>query len=121
MTEIAALRSYFAGVAPIFPHDSVPDDVDYPYFTFDPVMGFFNDGDVPMQIQLWHRTASDAEINSIARELGRLIGYGGATVMCDSGWLWIKRGTPFMVPITTPDDDMVKRRLINVRVEFITA
>ncbi len=120
MTEIAALRSFFSNVAPIYPHDNVPDGAEYPYFTFEPVFSFFNDGDVPTQIHLWHRTSSDAEINGIARELGRLIGYGGTPVMCDNGWIWIKRGSPFIVPVNTLDDDMLKRRLINVNVEFIT-
>lgn len=120
MTEIAAIREFFGQIAPLYPHDNVPDGASYPYLTFDPSFAFFGDGDVHYQLHLWHRTASDASINSVARDIGRLIGYGGTAVMCDSGWVWIKRGAPFVVPVATPDDDMLKRRLINVLIEFIT-
>jgi hypothetical protein len=120
MTEIAALLDFFSRVVPAYPSDNVPDDVAYPYVTVEPRFGAWGDGDVPVQLNLWERTTSDALVNGHVREFAALIGYGGAPVACDTGWLWVKRGSPFAVPVTDPDDDAIKRRLLNIVIEFIT-
>lgn len=120
MTEIAALLDFFGDITTAYPSDNVPDNPTYPYVTVEPRIGYFNDGQVPVQLNLWHRTESDAAINAIARNIGDAIGYGGTTVACDNGWIWIMRGTPFIVPVTVTDDDAIKRRLINVSIDFIT-
>lgn len=118
MTEIAAIINYFSNFATCYPSDAVPDDPKYPYLTVEPRIGFFDDGNVPVQVQLWHRTESDADVNAIVRDIGRDIDYGGMPVPCDGGWVWIKRGSPFVVPVTVTDDDSIKRRLINVSLEY---
>jgi hypothetical protein len=120
MTEIAALKSFFDSIVTTYPNDNVPDDAQYPYLTFEPVIGFWEQGAVPVQCQLWHRTESDAAVNKIVRDIAHAIGYGGASVACDGGWLWIKTGSPFAQTIVEHDDDTIKRRLINISVEFMT-
>jgi hypothetical protein len=120
MTEIGAILAFFGEFATAYASDNVPDSPTYPYLTVEPRVGFFDDGEIPVQVQLWHRTESDAEVNEIARQIGRAIGYGGVTLACDTGWVWIKRGTPFVVPVTIETDDAIKRRLINVSIEYIT-
>jgi len=120
MTEIATLLAYFGKFATAYPSDNVPTDAEYPYITVEPRLAFFGDGDVPIQLNLWARTDSDAAVNKIVRAIGEDIGYGGMPRPCDGGWLWIKRGTPLVVPVTVPDDEAIKRRLINVSVEFMT-
>lgn len=120
MTEIAAIKSFLNNIATAYPNDNVPTDVAYPYITFEPIIGFWEHGDVPIQCHIWHRTDSDAAINKLVRDLADAIGYGGATVSCDNGWLWIKLGTPFSQPVPVPDDTTLKRRLVNLRIEFIT-
>lgn len=120
MTEFAALLNFFGEVVPAYPSDNVPDDVTYPYVTIEPRIGAWGDGEIPLQAQLWERTTSEAQVNAHVRAIGEAIGYGGAPVPCDGGWLWVKRGTPFVVPVTVEDDDAIKRRLININVEYNT-
>ena len=120
MTDVGALLAFFGQFATAYPSDNVPDNPAYPYVTVEPRSSFFGDGDVPIQVQVWDRTESDAAVNSVVRAIGRGIGYGGTSVTCDAGWLWIKRGNPFVVPVTITGDDAYKRRLINVSVEYIT-
>jgi hypothetical protein len=120
MTEIAAIMNYFSQFATTYASDNVPTNAQYPYLTVEPRIAFFDDGDVPVQVQLWHRTDSDAAVNKIVRDIGRDIGYGGMPVPCDGGWVWIKKGSPFCVPVTIETDEAIKRRLINVSIEYMT-
>ena len=120
MTETAEILAYFNQFATAYPSDNVPDDATYPYITVEPKLGYWGGGDVPIQINLWHRTDNEAAINSIVRDIGNDISYSGVARPCDGGWLWIKRGSPWVVPIVEPTDDAIKRRLINVSVEFMT-
>ena len=120
MTEIAALKRFLDNVVTSYPTDNVPTNATYPYLTFEPIIGFWEDGALPVQCQLWCRTDSDAAVNKIVRDLAHGIGYGGMPVAVDSGWIWIKKGTPFCVPVTITTDEGIKRRVINLSVEFFT-
>jgi hypothetical protein len=46
---------------------------------------------------------------------------GGKTLPCDGGAIWIKRGSPFSQNMGDPNDDLVKRKYINITAEFFTA
>jgi len=120
MTAQAALLAFFGQFATTYADDNVPDDAAYPYITVETRFGAFDDGDVPLVVNVWHRTDSDKACNDLVRYISASIGYGGAAVTCSDGWLWVKRGTPFAVAFVDPDDDAIKRRRININVEFIT-
>ena len=40
---------------------------------------------------------------------------------CDSGAIWIKRGEPFAQNMGDQNDDMIRRKIINLSVEYLTA
>lgn len=120
MTEIATILDFFSGVLPTYPNDAVPDDVSYPYATIEPRIGYWDDGDVLVQLQVWCRTTTELEPNAYVRKLAEHVGYGGTALPCDGGWVWIKRGTPWSVVVQSEHDDAVKRRIINLTIEFMT-
>ena len=40
---------------------------------------------------------------------------------CDGGAIWIKRGEPFAQNMGDQNDDMIRRKIINLSVEYLTA
>jgi hypothetical protein len=70
---------------------------------------------------LWYRSSSWLEINEKTEEISVAIGRGGVFIPCDGGKVWIKRGTPFAQNMGDESDDLIKRKLINITAEFLTA
>lgn len=125
MTPEAAIYQFFNGFGiPAYAATSVPDkdEVTFPYITYDlTVPGELGDGESMMTANVWYRTESEAEPNAKVREIGRAIGKGGVTLRCDDGAVWLKRGTPWAQSVSiSGEDDKIKRRYLNVDVEYLT-
>jgi hypothetical protein len=58
------------------------------------------------------------DINAKRAEISRYIGPGGVSVKVNTGRIWIMRGTPFSSTMGDPEDDLIKRMLLNVSVTF---
>lgn len=121
MTKAAALQSFFAGFSiPAYPAASVPDDAKSPHLTYDAAFDAFPGGEVSITVNLWYYTDSEVEINAKAQEISRAIGYGGVTLRCDEGYIWLKRGSPFCQALSDAADHNIKRRYINLSAEYLT-
>ena len=121
MTKNAALQKFFEGFGMgAYTTASVPKDVILPYLTYEAAVGAFGDGEYNIPVSLWFWTTSEAIPNAKVQEISDYIGYGGVRIPCDGGSIWIKRGIPFAQAVkddTAPD---LKRRLINLNVEYDT-
>ena len=100
---------------------SVPKEerLSFPYGTYEPFFGYNGDS-VPIAVNLYYLTESEAVPNAKADEIGKAIGSGGVMVACDEGLMWIKRGTPFSQGLLDPDNHNIKRRYIQTIIDFIT-
>lgn len=122
MTAEAMIYTFLSGFnIPAYAATSVPDDVEFPYLTYELVMGDFVDGELAMAVNLWYRGDSEAEPNAKAREIAERITSGGRIIAFDGGAVWIKKGSPFCQSMGDTADDKIKRRYINLTVEFITS
>ena len=93
----------------------------FPYLTYQLVTDSF-DNEVLIPVSLWYRSeASLLALNSKTEEISQRIGRGGIFLKCDGGKIWIKRGSPFAQTIGDPNDNTIKRKLINITAEFLTA
>lgn len=121
MTPEEAVLRFMEGFAiPAYPTGSVPDQEPMPYLTYALPNGQWGGEEVSMQVDLWYRTESETEPNAKARELFDAIGLGGRLLACDGGGLWLKRGTPWCQNVSDGSgDDMVKRRYINIDIEYL--
>lgn len=126
MTPEAAVYRWLSGFGiPAYAATSTPDEGDdewqgYPYLTYDLVIGEWGGTEVNMPVNLWYRTDSEAEPNAKVREIGGALGIGGATVRCDGGMLWLKKGSPFAQAVRVEGaDDKVKRRYVNINIEYL--
>lgn len=120
MTKDKALHAFFSGFMDAYPASSVPGDVTFPYLTYEAVFDAWDGGEVGITVNLWFYTESESIPNAKAQELSELIGYGGKTIPCDGGYIWVKRGSPWCQSLTYQENPDIKRRYINVTAEYLT-
>ena len=121
MTKAAAIYQFWSGFGlTAYEENTVPTDADFPYVTYQLVTDSF-DREVAATASLWYRGESWTAINAKTEEIARFIGGGGCLLDCDGGFIWLKRGTPFAQNMGDESDDLIKRKYINVTVEYMTA
>ena len=120
MTKGAALQSFFDGIMTSYAASAVPDDATLPYLTYELITSAWDGGEVGLTVNLWFYTTSEAVPNAKAQELSDAIGYGGVTLPCDGGFIWLKRGSPWCQNLQDDTDPNIKRRYINVTAEYMT-
>lgn len=123
MTPEAAIYGFLNGFSiPAYASASVPDQAQFPYITYDLVLGEWGQPEVNMPVNVWYRTESEAQPNAKVREIGERIGMGGVLLHCDGGALWLKKGSPWAQAVTVEgEDEKVKRRYVNINIEYLTA
>jgi hypothetical protein len=122
MTQEAAIYQFLSSFGiPAYAATSVPDQAMFPYVTYDLVLGEWGEPEVNLPVNVWYRTDSEAEPNAKVREISQALGRGGVLVPCDNGMLWLKKGSPWAQAVTVDgEDEKVKRRYININIEFLT-
>ena len=96
---------------PAYEENSVPDIKDmpepkYPYITYEAAAGGFDD-QIPITASIWDRSNSWEKADKLADEIEHYIRLSNAT-RYDKG-----------MNMGDPDDDLIKRKLINVYFEFM--
>lgn len=127
MTPEAAIYQWLSGFGiPAYMASSVPDQdgpmwQGFPYITYDLVIGNWGGAEVNMPVNLFDRTESEAKLNAKVRQISEELGIGGVTIPCDGGMLWLKKGSPWAQSMLIEgEDEGVKRRYININIEFLT-
>lgn len=124
MTPEAAIYQFLSGFGiPAYASTSVPEQdgpewEGFPYLTYDLVLpDLFEQGN--MTVNLWYRTTREADPNAKVREIGQAIPQRAKVpIACDGGAILISRGSPWAQPVNIDqEDDMVKKRLLNVTIE----
>lgn len=99
---------------------ATPDDAEFPYLTYDLVVGEWGGGELNMPVNIWYRTSGEAPLNAKVREIGKRLGIGGATIPCDGGMLWLKKGSPWAQAVRVEgEDENIKRRYVNINIEYL--
>ena len=120
MTKEAALQAFFQRFLPSYAASAVPEDVKFPYLTYELITSAWEEGEVGLTVNLWYYTTSEAAPNAKVREISQAIGMGGVQVPCDGGSIWFKRGSPWCQSLTDDTDPRIKRRYLNVSTEYHT-
>lgn len=120
MTKSKALNEFFNSFGlPAYPVTSVPKDSIFPWLTYENTIGNAGDEPITISVNLWYYTESEKEPNDKADEIAKAIGLGGTVINHDDGVIWIKRGTPWSNSLNDENDPAIKRRSLNVVLEFI--
>ena len=124
MTKAAAIYNFWLSFGlQAFDENAVPtgdDAPEYPYITYELITDSLGNP-VAMTGSLWYRGSSWTAPNAKAEEIGAYIGRGGIVLSCDGGGIWINRGTPFAQSMRDDNDDLIRRKIINIQAEYLTA
>lgn len=119
MTKDKALYKYFNNFMPSYPSSAVPDDTTFPWLTYEVITGAFGDEPVGITVNLWYRTESESIPNEQAQALRQYIALNNI-IKCDEGYIWVKPGSPWCQNLTDEVDASIKRRYINITLEYLT-
>lgn len=106
---------------PAYDASSVPDGDDrpnFPYLTYSGVDGTF-DSDIPVTVSVWTRDYSWSQANRISDTIYQALKNGGATVRHDDGIIWATAESPFSQNMGDPDDDLIRRKILNILLHFV--
>lgn len=117
-TREAAIYQFLNGFGiPAYAASGTPDQAEMPYITYNLIIGDFT-AQVSMEVDVWYKTDSEAEINAKVREIEAAVKDGGAMLVYDTGGIWVTKGTPWCQSV--PDEDnSVKRRYINMDLDYM--
>ncbi len=121
MTKEQALYKFFNSFDIVgYRNTSVPDDVIFPYLTFDAPISSLEEDPVSITLHLYYYTDSEAEPDAKAEEIRQAIGMGGVLLNCDGGAIWLKWGVPWCQSLVDETNRNIKRRYINITAEYLT-
>lgn len=105
---------------PAYDASSVPDGDDrpaFPYITYQGIDGMF-DSDIPANVSIWTRGYSWLPANTLSDTIYQALKNGGVTVPYDGGVIWVTAENPFSQNLGDPDDDLIRRKVLNVLIHF---
>ena len=121
MDKIQALHKFWSSFElKAYEENSVPELATMPYITYEVQSDSFDGNEIPLTASLWYRSTSWADITHKADEISKYIGMGGIFIHFDDGNLWIKRRTPFAQNMSDNADEIVKRKIISISIEYWT-
>lgn len=118
MTKASALDSFFNSFGiPAFPSNRVPDDVMFPYLTYEQTSHNYGNATHP-RVNLWYRSDSEVPINAKADEISKAIALG-KSIPCDDGAIYAYLEEGWQV-LTDEADSMISGRTTNLTLRFNT-
>lgn len=119
MTKAAAIFNFWSDFLTAYEENTVPEDAIFPYITYQLVTDSF-DNEVQLTASIWYHGSSWVEANAKAEEVSQRIGRGGTFLKCDGGKIWIRRGSPFAQNMGDENDNLIKRKYLNITAIFLT-
>lgn len=120
MTKAEALHSFMSGFGLKAYANQAEDNAAFPYLVYEQTLGSFDDGALPIIINLWYYGDSIKEIIGKTQEISETIGYGGLFIPYDGGAIMIRRDTPFSQGQTDAADSKIKGRFIKITAEYLS-
>lgn len=118
MDKLQAYDSFWNSFGiPAYEQTTVPDSTETPYITYSMIYDSFG-AVLPTNVSLWYRETGWATVSRKAEEISYGITRGGKVIDYDDGAMWIKRGTPWAQRMSDPNDDSIRRVVLNIEIEF---
>lgn len=120
MTKEQAYHSFVSSFAwKAYDENTVPDDAVLPRITYNLSVSEFGEP-VMLSLSLWDRSTSWASVTNKSDDIFSAVGRGGVMIPFDGGAIWVNRRSPFAQRMAD-EDDTIRRILINLNAEFLTA
>ena len=101
-----------------YDENSVPDDAVLPYITYEASNDDFGHT-LAQTASLWYRSSSWSDITAKEQQISDFITRGGRMIAYQGGALWIQKASPWAQRMDDPSDEMIRRIVLNVTVEFM--
>ena len=119
MDKAQAIHQFWSSFGlPAYDANTVDPNAEMPYITYDVASGAL-DEPLNLTASLWYHSTSWKEISQKA-ELISFVTRSHIPIAISGGYLWVTEGRPFAQRMSDPDD-MVRRIVINITAEFLTA
>ena len=120
MNKDQALNTFWNSFdIPAYDQYSVPDRSSFPYITYQATTDSLGNV-LNLSASLWYRETGWKNISDKADEIAKAIGYSYNKTKIDDGYMVIYKGVPFASRMNDPSDDLIKRIVLNISVEFLT-
>lgn len=122
MNKSQAIQTFWESFnLPAYDESTVPDEEPFPYITYNVKTDSLGNV-IMLNASLWYRSKSWKEISDKAEEIAEyIVKLSPPSIEIDNGRLFISKGTPFSQRMSEPSDDMIRRILLTIDVEFLTA
>lgn len=125
MTKAEALYKFWSSFGwPAYDELTVPTGENkpaLPYITYESSTDSFG-GSLALTASLYCRSTSWADVESKSEQIAKAIAENGYHISrVDGGYLTIYKRTPFSQRMSDPSDDMIRRIVLNITAEFLTA
>lgn len=119
MDKAQALHSFWSRFSlKAYDENSVPDSAQLPYITYEASIDEFGHT-LAQTASLWYRSSSWVDIMAKEQEIANYITRGGRMIAYDNGAIWIRKASPWAQRMDDPSDEMIRRIVLNVMVEFL--
>ena len=119
MNKIQALHAFWSSFdLKAYDETSVSDDTKLPYITYEVSSDDFGKT-LAQTASLWYRSSSWSDITTKEQEIANFITRGGRMITYDDGAMWIQKATPWAQRLEEPSDDMIRRIVLNIQIEFM--
>ena len=119
MTENEALYKFFNSFdMPAYPANAVPEETQFPWMTYEGTVDIPFGNVVSIAVNLYFYTESEAIPNAKVRQIFERIGRGGTQIPYDDGCIWVTCGSPFSISPVDSTNSAIKRRQLNINMEF---
>lgn len=129
MNKMQTLHSFWSSFGlKAYDETSVPKSIDDehgnkvelkpPYITYDVASDSFG-STLFLNASLWYRGSSWSDITAKEQQISDFITRGGRMLAYDGGAMWIRKGNPWAQRMSEPSDDMIRRIVLSIIVEFL--
>ena len=119
MDAVRAYQAFWSGFdIPAYDENTVPKSVKMPYITYESAEDYLGES-LSLSASIWYRDYSWLAISAKMQEIADRISRGGKMLRTDDGAIWIRRSTPWGRRMDDPEDDAIRRIILNVEVEYI--
>lgn len=120
MDKQQAYYSLWSGFSvPAYDELSVPDGASMPYITYQVITDEL-DYPVAPTASIWYRGTSWEDIDKKLEEISERIS-SMKPIRLDKGFMYVTKGSPFAQRMAEDTDRTVRRYVLNLNVEFLTA
>lgn len=119
LNKMQALYKFWSGFGlEAYDEHYIPDNAVMPYITYESASDNFGT-ELALTGSLYYRSTSWKDITEKEMQIANTIGRGGTVIEYDNGAFWVRKGTPWAQRLNDANDDMVRRIVLNIEVEFM--